>query len=243
MPEAAIQLDSAISKLNAVAAQANLPSVADIITSASGDVISGAAATSLLSKLANFAKAARASPDLANMTAKETKAYLDSVVGTFPAGAAVAISGPMFIAVRDNLAWSNEMFGQSAQALNLVADAMETGKFDHEAYNKIRDRLNDLSKGPWGSDTAKDILKSMCKSLPVAGAWCDDLFKAVEELLSPAMCKAITCDCDNVGGGLMRAPLLVQCMFQQETLVNECRATQKVTSSCDPGAAGPSANY
>ena len=243
LPEAAIQMDDAISKLNGVAAKAGLPSVAEVISKASGDVISGAAATDLLSKLANFAKAARASPDLANMTAKETKEYLDSVVGSIPAGAGVAISGPAFIAFRDSLAWNNEMFGQSAQALDLVANAIETGQFDHEAYNKIHDRLNELSKGPWGSDTAKDMLKSLCKSIPVAGAWCDDLFKAVEELLGDVDCGAITCDCENVGGGLMRGPLIVQCRLQEENLIGECRATQKVTGTCDAGAAGSGANY
>ena len=243
LSETAIQLDDAISKLNSVAAKAGLPSVAEAITQASGDIVGGAAITDALGKLANFAKVARGAPDVAGMTAKETKAYLDSVVGSLPAGGGVAISGPMYIAFRDSLAWNNEMFGQSAQALDLVANAIETGQFDHEAYNKIHDRLNELSKGPWGSDTAKDILKSLCKSLPVAGAWCDDLFKAVETLLSDVDCGAVTCDCDNVGGGLMRGPLIVQCKLQEDTLIAECRATQNVTSTCDAGAAGPGANY
>ena len=243
LSETAIQLDDAISNLNAAAAKAGLPSIGETISQASGDVVAGAAVTDMLGKLANMAKVARGSSDLAKMTADETKEYIDSMVGALPAGGGVAISGPAFIAFRDSLAWNNEMFGQSTQALDLVANAIETGQFDHEAYNKISNRLNELSKGPWGSDTAKDMLKSLCKSIPVAGAWCDDLFKAVENLLGDVDCGAITCDCDNVGGGLMRGPLIVQCRLQEETLIAECRATQKVTSTCDEGAKGGGANY
>ena len=55
-----------------------------------------------------------------------------------------------------------------------------------------------------GNSTAKDVLKSLCKAIPVAGAWCDDAFKLAQELISGGSCSAITCDCENVGGGLMR---------------------------------------
>lgn len=243
LSETAIQVDDAISKLNAAAAKAGLPSVGDAISQATGDIVAGAAVTDALSKLANVAKVARGASNTAEMTDKETKEYIDSMISVLPPGAGPAITGPAFTVFRDSLAWNNEMFGQSAKALDLVANAIETGEFDHAAYNKIRNRLNDLSKGPWGSDTAKDFLKSLCKSLPVAGAWCDDLFKAVEKLLADVDCGAITCDCENVGGGLMKGPLMVQCKLQEQTLVLECQASQKVSSSCDPGAMGPGANY
>lgn len=243
MPEAAIQLDDAVSKLNSAAAKAGLPSVADAITKATGNDKLGSAVTDTLGRLAKLAKVARASPNLAEMDSKATKEYIDNLVGILPPGAGPAISGPGFVLFRDNLAWNNEMFGESTKALNLVADAIETGKFDDKAYGKIRDRLNELSKGPWGSDTAKDFFKSLCKAIPIAGAWCDDAFKVAEELVSGVNCGEVTCDCENVGGGLLRGPLIVQCKIQEQDLISECNATKKVTGKCQGDAKGPGASH
>ena len=242
LPEAAIQVDNAVQKLNAAAAKAGLPSIADAISQVSGNDKLGSAVTNTLGRLAKLAKAARDTPNLAEMNEQATKDYIDNVTGLLSGAAGPAISGPGFVLVRDNLAWNNEMFGQSSKALNLVADAIETGKFDHKAYNKIRDRLNELSKGPWGSDTAKDFLKKLCKSIPIAGAWCDDAFKLAEELVGVS-CDQITCDCENVGGGLMRGPLIVQCKIQEQDLINECNATKKVTGKCQGDARGPGASH
>lgn len=243
LPEMAIQLDDAVQKLNSAAAKAGLPSVADAISQVTGDDKLGSAITDSLGRLANLAKVARESSDLAAMDEKATKEYIDNLVSILPPGAGPAISGPAFVAFRDSLAWNNEMYGESTKALNLVADAIETGQFDHAAYNKIRDRLKELSKGPWGGDTAKDFFKKLCKSIPIAGAWCGDAFKLVEELISGVDCKAITCDCENVGGGLMRGPLIVQCLIQEQALIGECKATQKVTGSCQGDAKGPGASH
>ncbi len=238
-----IGLDDAISKLNAATAKAKLPSVADAISQVSGDPALGAALTDSLSRLANLAKAARAAPNLAELDRKATKGFIDDVVSIAPPIPAFTVNKAGYTMVRDLLAWDNQMFGESTKALDLVADAIETGQFDHEAYNKIRDRLNDLSKGPWDSDTAKDVLKSLCKAIPILGAWCDDAFKLAEELVAPVDCSAITCDCGNVGGGLMRGPLMVTCKIQEQDLILQCQATGKVTGSCDDGAKGPAANY
>lgn len=243
LPSLAIEVDDAIGKLNAIAAKAGLPSVADAISQATGDAKLGSAITDSLGRLAKLAKVARQSSDLAAMDEKATKEFLDNWIGMLPPGAGPAISGPAFVVFRDSLAWNNEMFGESTKALNLVADAIETGQFDHEAYNKIRDRLNDLSKGPWGSDTAKDFFKKLCKSIPIAGAWCDDAFKLAEELISGVDCDKVTCDCDNVRGGLMRGPLIVQCKIQEQDLIGQCNATKKVTGSCPADAKGPGASH
>ena len=243
LPSMAIQLDAAVQKLNAGAAKAGLPSVADAISQVAGDDKLGSAVTDSLGRLANLAKVARAAPDLAAMDEKATKEFLDDWVGMLPAGAGPAISGPAFVVFRDSLAWNNEMYGESSKALDLVADAIETGQFDHEAYNKIRDRLEDLSKGPWRGDTAKDFFKKLCKSIPIAGAWCDDAFKLAEELISGVDCDAVTCDCENVGGGLMRGPLIVQCKIQEQELISQCQATKKVTGSCQGDAKGPAASH
>ncbi len=243
LPSVAIGLDDAISKLNAATAKARLPSVADAISQVSGDPALGAALTDSLGRLANLAKAARAAPNLAEMDAKAKKEFIENAVGMLPLGAGPAISGPAFVAFRDVLVHASEMFSVSTKALNLVTDTMETRQLDHEAFNKIREQLNYLSKGPWDSDTAKDFFKKLCKAIPILGAWCDDAFKLAEELMGPVDCSAITCDCGNVGGGLMRGPLIVTCKIQEQDLILQCQATKTVTGSCDDGAKGPGANY
>jgi len=242
LPQAAIELDGAISALNDAAKKAGLPDVAAAISQATGIDGIGEKTTGLIGRIAKAAEIARAAPDLAKMNQAETKKFLDSLVAFLPAGAGPAISGPAFGVFTEQLGWSNEMFGESTNAMNLVADAIETGKFDHAAYAKIEKRLNDLSKGPWGSDTAKDFFKSLCKLIPVAGAWCDDAFQSVEELIAGVDCGAITCDCGNVGGGLLAGPNTVICKLQEQSIINECTATKKITLSCDPGAKGPDAN-
>ena len=243
LPSMAIQLDEAVSKLNSAAGKAGLPSVADAISQTAGGEKLGSAITDSLGRLASLAKAARAAPDLAAMDEKATKQFIDDFVGMLPPAAGPAIGGPGFVVFRDSLAWNNQMFGESSKALDLVADAIETGQFDQQAYDKIRNRLDELSKGPWGGDTAKDFFKKLCKSIPIAGAWCDDAFELAEELISGVDCDAITCDCDHVGGGLMRGPLIVQCKIQEQELIGECQSTKKVTGACQGDAKGPRASH
>ncbi len=243
LPSAAIQLDDAIQKLDAATAKAGLPSVADAISQASGDAKLGAAITGALGKIAAAAKLARDAPKLNEMDEKAKKEFIDNLVSILPPGAGPAITGPAFTVFRDQLAWNSEMFGESAKAVNLVSDAIETGRFDHAAYNKIRDRIQELAKGPWGSSTAKDFFKKLCKAIPIAGAFCDDAFQLAEELVSGVDCRAITCDCDNVGGGLMRGPLIVQCKIQEQDLIAACQATGKVAGSCLGDAKGPGASH
>lgn len=243
LPQTAIELDKAITSLNDTAKKAGLPEVGAAISQATGIEGIGEKTTGLIGRIAKAAEVARAAPDLAKMNQAETKKFLDTLVGLLPAGAGPAVSGPALGVFTEQLGWSNEMFGESTKAMNLVADAIETGEFDQEAYAKIQNRLKGLSKGPWGSDTFKNFYKGLCKLIPVAGAWCDDAFKAVEELVSGVDCGAITCDCGNVGGGLMSGPKTVTCKLQEESIISECNATKKITLSCDPDAKGPGASH
>ena len=243
LPSTAIALDDAIKKLDAAAKKANLPSVADAISQATGDPNLGATLRNTLGRVASLAQLARDTPNLAEMDEKATKAYIDRVIGLIPPGLSPALSGPGGVIFRDTLAWNNSMWQESTKGLDLVSEAIRTGEFNTEEYNKVRDRLNQLSAGPWGSDTAKDFFKALCKGIPVAGAWCDDVFKAVENVFAPLVCEEISCDCENVGGGLMRGPLIVQCELAQQSLRMECEATKAVTGSCDAGAVGPGASH
>jgi len=243
LPSLAIEVDSAVKRLDAAAARVGLPSVADAISQASDNPGLGAALTDTLGQIAAAAKVARAASNLDALDEKAKKEFVDNLASLVSKGAGPAISGPAFAVFRDQIVWSSEMFGESTKALDLVTAAIETGQFDHQAYGRIRDRLQDLSKGPWGSDTAKDFFKSLCKAIPILGAWCDDAFELGEALAASVDCGAITCDCDNVSGGLVRGPLIVQCRLQEQDLISECKATGKVTSACDNGAKGPAATH
>ena len=236
----AIALDDAINNLNAVADKIGLPSIADTILEARGIKGLGSTVTDTLGNLAKFAELARSNPDVAAMDEATAKEFVDTFTSLMTLGGRVTISAPLTIAVRDSLVWNQQMFGESAKALNLVADAMATGHLDQEAYGEISDRLNVLSRGPWGSDTAKDVLKSICDSIPLFGKWCGDAFKLAEQLIG-GECGAISCDCENVGGGIMRGHLLVSCRLQEQTVIAQCRATPPVVGNCDPGAMGPGA--
>jgi hypothetical protein len=244
LPSAAIALDDAVSALNSAASKAGLPGIADAITAATGLEGLGATATDVLGKLAAAAKVARDAPDLAEMDAAATEEFLKNMVSIAPPIPAFGVNQIGYEMFIDTLAWNNEMYGESTKALNLVADAIETGRFDHAAYQQISDNLNRLSKGPWDSSIAKGVLQSMCEAIPVLGAWCGDAFKLAEDLIAGTTdCAAITCDCQNVGGGLMRGPLIVQCEIQQADLISQCQADNTAPLSCDADAKGPGASH
>jgi len=169
LAEAAIKLDDAIQNLDAIAAKAGLPSIGETIEKVSGVEGLGGKVTGTLERLAG-AKLARDTPSLAQMNAEQTKAYIDNYATL------TGLSGPGYIAIRDVLAWNNEMFGHSADVLDLVSDAMETGELDMEAYEKIHAAITKISQGPWTTDTIKDMVKSVCSGIPGIGAFCDDVF-------------------------------------------------------------------
>lgn len=241
LPEAAIQLDNAIKKIDDAAAKAGLPKLSEAIDQATGDTGMAGRLTDTLGKVAALAKAARESADLAKMNEDAKKAYIDNLVSILPPGGGPAINGPAFVVFRDTLVWNSEMFGESSKALDLVSEAIETGQFNHEAYAGIEKRLNELSKGPWNSGTASDFFENLCKKIPVAGAWCGDVFKLAKKLFEEADCDSVTCDCENVSGGLMRGPLIVQCKIQEADLISACKQEKKIVGSCGD-ASGPAAN-
>jgi len=243
LPSAAIALDDAISGLDKAAARAGLPGIADAIDAATGLPKLGSDATNVLSRLAAVAKLAQEERDLATMDAEATKAFIDNIVSIGPPIPALGVNQIGYEMFRDTLAWNNEMYGQSAKALNLVADAIETGQLDSAAYQEVTDNLNRLSSGPWDSSIAKGVLQSMCEAIPILGSWCGDAFKFAEELISGANCEALTCDCQNVGGGLMRGPLIVQCELHQSDLINQCLADNTVSLACLADAKGPGASH
>jgi hypothetical protein len=69
------------------------------------------------------------------------------------------------------------MFEESTNGLNLVAKAIETGKFDDQAYQKVANHLQSLAaNGPWGASTARDSIKKWAEGVPLLGNLVKALF-------------------------------------------------------------------
>lgn len=232
LPEMAIQLDAAIKKLDVSAKKAGLPTLTEsIIAQASGSTELANKITDSISKISSLAQMAQSTSNLKKMNEDATKKYIEDNVyfSMLPPGARVVF--------RDVLVYNNEMYGEATNALNLVSEAMETGRFNNKASAEIEKRLNVLSKGPWSSSTVSDFFKDLCKKIPIAGEWCDDLF----EVFASVDCKSINCDCANVGGGLMRGPLIVQCKLHEDGIISTCKE-KNIIGSCLSGVSGPAAS-
>lgn len=238
----AIELNDAVSKLNATAAKAGLPSVADAISQFTGDKKLGSAMTNFLSRISSVAKLARDAPNLAEFDEKMTKEFIANSLKIMSRASAVAVNPVGVSMFSSQVVWSSQMYGEATKAMNLIADAMETGEVNPKEFNKVVQTIEVLASGPWNSDTAKDILKSLCKTIPVAKAWCKDLFKLADKLISVSDCSAMTCDCENVGGGLSFGPRYTKCKWKEQELILQCTATGSVTSQCLGHARGPGAN-
>lgn len=238
VPSAAIALDDAIDRFDQAAARAGLPGLDQLVSDLldSGDVAPGL--RERLSAFSDLVETYRGLQDLVQADEASTRETLDRLLGY--AGAANPIfAGPAAVPFRDLLVWNNSMARESTAAIDLVTDAIETGEFDNEAYQRIADRINDLARGPWTSDTARDFLTKVCEGIPLLEAWCGDLFELAEDLF--VGCAQIDCDCDNVGGGLMSGPNRVTCELTQAGLISACEAAGEITGTCDADASGPAA--
>lgn len=240
LPSSAIVLDDALGRLDRAAETLGLPNLAEAIDELTGDTGLASDARSALSRVADAARLLQAAGNLAQGDAEASRAFIDSTLSFFgAANPAISLVGPLY---REVLVWNQDMYGEAAGVIDLVTDAMQTGQFDEAAYNQRRERIGELSRGPWNSATAKDLLRSLCNQVPILGAWCDDLFDFVEDLVAGDPCEALTCDCENVGGGLMRGPLIVQCRLHEQELQQICQQLGEPLGSCLPDARGPGAS-
>jgi len=217
LPDTAVRVDNAIKKLDDAATKAGLPKLADIVDPPIGGTQPRSKTAELIEQIAALAKKARDAANPQNMNEAEKRRAIDRLFGLLPRGAGPALTGPGYTVFRDTVVWNSEMFDESSKAMNLVADAMTTGKFDQQTFGKIESRMKDLAKGPWTEKTAVDFFERLCKGIPVAGPWCGEAFKLFKAKSSDVDCAAISCDCDNVPGGLMKGPLIVQCRIRQPT--------------------------
>jgi hypothetical protein len=115
-------------------------------------------------------KAGYSAAQLAEMKENQTKQFVESVVDLFPEMTNPVLNGPVAIVFSDQLHWTQDLYRDSTNALELVANAIETGKFDSAAYQRIADHIQVLSlQGPWGKKTALGALKKWSEQIPFLG--------------------------------------------------------------------------
>jgi hypothetical protein len=135
------------------------------------------------------------------------------------------------------LDWNGEMLEASTEGIDLVADAIERGELDQEAYARVAERIEQLAgQGPWDGDTAKEFLKKWAENLPGVGKF----IKAVWPADLPEQCQAINCDCDNLDWGILTSAYQEECRNAEAGIIRQCRI-DKTQGACHPTASGPGA--
>ncbi len=160
--------------------------------------------------------------------------YLDLI----PVNLSPALAGPAGAAFADALDWNGRLWDSTSEGIGLVADAIERGELDMEAYQQVADRIERLAgSGPWDSDTAAQFLKKWAENLPYVGKF----LKAVWPEPGPEECRPINCDCDNVEFGLLTGEYQKECRGAEEGLKAECARRREIVGVCHPTASGPNA--
>ncbi len=238
----AARLAKSISNLDKKLQQFGRPGLAKSISEFTGDPNAGKAFSASLSLFQAFGSGLNTLSDFQAADEEDVRKFAENFVKAFAPASHPVLSLPSTQLAIDNIAWTNEMFGQSAAGLDVIGNAIETGRFDSKRYNEVADSITNLVKrGPWGSDTAKRYVKQLCKAIGPLKPWCDKIFSKVEEALVGLDCKELTCDCANVGGGLLSGPRRVQCEIAESTMLQACKADSRNVPKCDAGAKGPGA--
>ena len=175
-PGAVRTLVEAMDAYDEAAAANGLPSLRDMLESAAGgDGEIGAILDqfeSIADRYASAQEAAEGNPEAVGEFAQDM--IEDLPIGLFPALNSGAYDA--FIQVQE---YNAEMFDASTEGLNIVTDAMETGRVDTERLAAVTERLNDMRRGPWGGDTARSFASRWCGHLPALGGLCESLYDEI----------------------------------------------------------------
>lgn len=141
------------------------------------DIAGGNAGAARALEQAGKAVAAGASAaELAATGEADAKRFVDDMLNIIPTGASPALSGGAGKFFRDVVDWTKRMWDGSTLGLDVVTRAIETGKVDMAAYEKVSTDLQDLAEtGPWGEPTGVDFVKRTAEEIPIVGK----LFKAL----------------------------------------------------------------
>lgn len=179
---------------------------------------------------------------IADGDAQAAENFINGFMDMIPPNLAPAMAGPLRAAFVDQQRWQQEMTQAATDGLNTVADAIETGRFDHERFQEIADRLEDLGRGPWGGDTARDAIRRWCGHLPIGSSVCEAAVDIWQGSSEEDLCEAaVNCDCEN-SEYMFPSVSIPQCYGYEEQARQECRQSGRVTGiGCDPITSGPAA--
>ena len=239
---AAANLYDSISALDTTMRKAKIGKVSDLISSATGDPKDGKRFMDSLSWMKAAKVAVDTLGDFENAKREDVTKLAALYVSKMSGGVGKLMQNPATHLAIDNVVWTREMFQASTEGMNIVADAIRTGHFDHERYAAVVATIQSLAKGPWDAGTAKRYLKELCKEITLLDGWCNDLFDAGDALLTAQDCEALTCDCGNLGGGMIAVLKKESCLIAQSNMQMACKADPANIQICDPGAKGPLAS-
>lgn len=190
-------------------------------------------------EMADLAEDAEA---VADGDAQATEDFINDVAGMIPPSLSPAMASPLGTAFAHQQRWQQEMTQAATDGLNTVADAIETGHFDEERFREISDRLEELSRGPWGEETARDAVRQWCGHLPIGSEVCEKAVDTWEEWSEEALCEAaVNCDCEN-SEYMFPSVSIPQCYGYEEAARQQCREDGYVSGiGCDPITSGPAA--
>ena len=126
-----------------------------------------------LKTIEKLSKLGKVGADLGSLEATgslNAKQFTDDVLSALPPELAPALASPAGKFFRDLMDWDQQMWTTSTDGLDLVSKAIDTGKLDTAAYDKIAQRLKALaSQGPWTTQSGIDFVKKLAETLPVGG--------------------------------------------------------------------------
>jgi hypothetical protein len=193
----------------------------------------------ILKDAIKLAKLALSAAELENRDAEALVEFTGNVADYLPPHLVPALGGHALEAFKEKLVWDEKMYEASTEGLNIVSEAIETGQFDSERYEKLAAEIEALANaGPWDGDNASQFLKEFIAEVPLIGPLVNALWSAAEE--SESICDAISCDCDNLDFGILTGPYRDECRAAEQALKNACSASGgQIQGSCHPTASGP----
>jgi hypothetical protein len=77
------------------------------------------------------------------------------------------VSGVFF---RDLLLWTDSLWDNANEQLQLISEAIETGKFNAKRSQKLNQEFHRTARdGPWSASSGKDATKQWAEGIPIIG--------------------------------------------------------------------------
>jgi hypothetical protein len=194
---------------------------------------------SFLDNLLKYAKATNTLDDLRKTGEVNVKDFMDNIVGLVPNSVSISLNGPASVFFTDLLEYNQKMWKEPTDALNIIADGIESGQIDHARLAQVTERINKLAKeGPWSVKSGLDFFQKILEGLPVVGK----LFKAIKGVWQYSVCRPINCDCAAlVDWGILAGEYIKECKNHEKSIKDSCNKTGKIEGACHITASGPNA--